>query len=37
MLDIKFIRDNSEKVKEAVRLRNGNMDSEIDELLMVDV
>lgn len=37
MLDIKFIRDNSEKVKEAVRLRNGNMDSEIDELLMVDI
>ena len=36
-MDIKFIRDNSEKVKEAVRLRNGNMDSEIDELLMVDV
>lgn len=37
MLDIKFIRENAELVKQAVRNRNGNLDKEIDELLEIDV
>ena len=36
MLDIKFIRENAEKVKAAVIARNGNMDAEIDEVLKID-
>ena len=33
MLDIKFVRENPEKVKEAVKSRNGDLDSFIDKLL----
>ena len=36
MLDIKFVRANAEKVKAAVRSRNGNLDAQIDELLSID-
>lgn len=36
MLDIKFVRANAEKVKAAVRSRNGNLDAQIDELLEID-
>ncbi len=36
MLDIKRVRENPEKVKEAVRSRNGNLDAEIDELIEID-
>lgn len=36
MLDIKVIRENPEKVKAAVRSRNGNLDSEIDSLIKID-
>lgn len=36
MLDIKFVRENPEKVKAAVRSRNGNLDALIDELLEID-
>ena len=36
MLDIKFIRQNPELVKHAVRNRNGNLDSEIDRLVEID-
>ncbi len=36
MLDIKFVRENPEKVKEAVKSRNGNLDSFIDKLLYTD-
>ena len=34
MLDIKYIRENSEKIKEAVK--NKNIDLNIDELLAID-
>ncbi len=36
MLDIKFVRENPEKVKEAVKSRNGDLDSFIDKLLYTD-
>ncbi len=37
MLDIKLIREDSEKVKAAMRSRNKNMDALIDEVLELDV
>lgn len=36
MLDIKFVRENPEKVKEAVKSRNGDLDTFIDKLLYTD-
>lgn len=36
MLDIKFIRANTEKVKQAVKNRGGDLDALIDELLSID-
>ncbi len=36
MLDIKVIRENPERVKAAVKSRNGNLDAEIDELIAID-
>ncbi len=36
MLDIKVIRENPEKVKEALKTRNANYDSYIDEILEID-
>ena len=36
MLDIKFVRENTEKVKKAMRDRQKNMDSVIDEILALD-
>lgn len=36
MLDIRVIKENPEKVKQAVRNRKGNLDKEIDELLKID-
>lgn len=36
MLDIKVIRENPERVKAAVRSRNGNLDAEVDELIAID-
>lgn len=36
MLDIKVVRDDPERVKAAVRSRNGNLDAEIDELIALD-
>ena len=36
MLDIKVIKENPEKVKQAVKNRKGNLDVEIDELLKID-
>lgn len=36
MLDIKFVRANPQKVKDAVRSRNGNLDALVDELLEID-
>ena len=36
MLDIRVIRENPERVKEAVRSRNGDLDAQIDELLAID-
>lgn len=36
MLDIKVIREDPERVKAAVRSRNGNLDAEIDELIQID-
>lgn len=36
MLDIKFIRNNPEVVKQAVRNRNGNLDDEIDRVVEID-
>lgn len=37
MLDIKVIRENPEKVKEAMKTRNKNMDMLVDEVLQIDV
>ncbi len=37
MLDIKVVREDPERVKAAVKSRNGNLDKEIDELLAIDV
>lgn len=37
MLDIKIIRENSEKVKAAMLSRNKNMDAQVDEILETDV
>ncbi len=36
MLDIKFIRENPDVVKAAMKSRNANMDAEIDEILRFD-
>ena len=36
MLDIKLVRQEPERVKQAVRDRQGNLDKEIDELLEID-
>lgn len=36
MLDIKFIRENSDVLKAAMKSRNANMDAEIDEILRLD-
>lgn len=36
MLDIKVIKENPEKVKQAVKNRKGNLDAEIDELIKID-
>lgn len=36
MLDIKVVRENPERVKAAVKSRNGNLDAEIDQLLAID-
>lgn len=36
MLDIKFIRNNPELVKQAMKNRNSDMDASIDELLAID-
>lgn len=36
MLDIKVIRENPEKVKQAVKSRNMDMDEKIDEILTID-
>lgn len=36
MLDIKVVRENPERVKQAVKNRNGNLDAVIDELLAID-
>ena len=37
MLDIKIVRQDPERVKQAVKNRNGNLDNEINELLEIDV
>ncbi|MBO5200625.1 MAG: serine--tRNA ligase [Clostridia bacterium] len=36
MLDIKIVRQDPERVKQAVRDRQGNLDKEVDELLAID-
>ena len=36
MLDIKTVRTDPERVKQAVKNRNGNLDAQIDELLEID-
>lgn len=36
MLDIKFIRENPDLVKRAMKNRNNNMDDQIDELIFID-
>lgn len=36
MLDIKFIRSNSDVVKEGMKKRNKNMDAQVDEILEID-
>ena len=36
MLDIRFIRENPDLVKAAMRKRNANMDTYIDEVLQLD-
>ncbi len=36
MLDIKIVRQDPERVKQAVRNRQGNLDREVDELLAID-
>ena len=37
MLDIKIVRQDPDRVKQAVKNRNGNLDAEIDALLAIDV
>ena len=37
MLDIKFIRENPDLVKLAMRNRNADLDGEIDEILQLDL
>ena len=37
MLDIKVIRENPERVKQAMHTRNMDLDAKIDELLAIDV
>ncbi len=37
MLDIKVIRENPQKVKDAMKTRNADFDSKIDEILAIDV
>ncbi|HPV99525.1 MAG TPA: serine--tRNA ligase, partial [Oscillospiraceae bacterium] len=36
MLDIRFIRENPDKVKEACKRRNKDMDADVDEILAID-
>ena len=36
MLDIKLIRENPEKVKQAMKSRNKDMDAVVDEILEID-
>ena len=36
MLDIKVIRENPDRVKAAMKTRNKNMDSFVDEVLEID-
>ena len=36
MLDIKVVREDPERVKAAVKSRNGNLDREIDEIIEID-
>ena len=36
MLDIKTVRTDPERVKQAVKNRNGNLDAQVDELLEID-
>ena len=36
MLDIKLIRENPEKVKQAMKTRNKDMDAVVDEILEID-
>ena len=36
MLDIKVIREDPERVKAAVRSRNGDLDAQVDELIAID-
>ena len=36
MLDIKLIRENPQKVKEAMKTRNKDMDAVVDEILDID-
>ena len=37
MLDIKVVRQDPERVKQAVKNRNGNLDKEVDQLLELDL
>lgn len=36
MLDIKLIRENPQKVKDAMKTRNKDMDALVDEILEID-
>ena len=36
MLDIRFIRENPDVVKAAMKSRNANMDAEIDKIIQLD-
>ena len=36
MLDIKLIRENPQKVKDAMKTRNKDMDAVVDEILDID-
>ena len=36
MLDIKILRNDPDKVKNAVKKRNKNMDTQIDEVIKID-
>ena len=37
MLDIKFIRENPDLVKEAMKKRNADLDKKIDKILSLDI